>query len=289
MTPVRKENRVESSNKRLDEIATHIEAIVDEAQRKGTEGSRFKCNLQTEKLFLRYHTAAYGYLLGGARDRDVADELCQRFAQRFLEGKYFQSWDPKRGRFRQYLKTCLYHLVCEYHREKGIKAIQLFEGIEPEAASTDGLIAFGLSDADPKQIGAFPPVEPRFRDAILARTWESLHAWQQKNKPKHNFYEILRSLESYPGATRQEMAQRLTVQLKPEKPYTDEVLRQTIVRARQKISELLLDEVANGLQDEFGRAPRFEELDEELIDLDLRRYVREDVLTKRKAEMSATE
>src|SRR5205823_3736862 len=46
-----------------------------------------------------------------------ADDLAQKFALRFVSGG-FQGADSARGRFRDYLKTALWRLVTDYHRER---------------------------------------------------------------------------------------------------------------------------------------------------------------------------
>src|SRR6478672_6403505 len=69
------------------------------------------------RLMLQYSGAAYRYLLGAVRDPDVAADLCQEFAVRFLRGD-FRRADPGRGRFRDYLKRSLSHLVTDHHRAR---------------------------------------------------------------------------------------------------------------------------------------------------------------------------
>ena len=64
-------------------------------------------------LVLRYSGVVYRYLLGAVRDPDVASELSQELALRILRGA-FRHADPNRGRFRDYLKTALIHLVDDY-------------------------------------------------------------------------------------------------------------------------------------------------------------------------------
>ena len=64
-------------------------------------------------LALRYSGVVYRYLLGAVRDPDAAAELSQELALRILRGA-FRHADPSRGRFRDYLKTALIHLVDDY-------------------------------------------------------------------------------------------------------------------------------------------------------------------------------
>src|SRR4051812_21826016 len=69
------------------------------------------------RVLTRYSTAVYRYLLGAVRDRDVADDLFQEFALRLMRGA-FQGVDPGRGRFRDFLKTSLGHLVTDHYRSR---------------------------------------------------------------------------------------------------------------------------------------------------------------------------
>jgi DNA-directed RNA polymerase specialized sigma24 family protein len=51
--------------------------------------------------------------MGAVRNPDTAGDLAQEFALRFLRGA-FRHADPGRGRFRDYMKTALIHLVNDY-------------------------------------------------------------------------------------------------------------------------------------------------------------------------------
>src|SRR5262245_57328630 len=68
-----------------------------------------------QALLERYSGAVYRYLLGAVRNEDTAADLTQEFALRFLRGDFHRA-DPQRGRFRDYLKTSLIHLVNDHHR-----------------------------------------------------------------------------------------------------------------------------------------------------------------------------
>jgi DNA-directed RNA polymerase specialized sigma24 family protein len=58
----------------------------------------------------------YRYLLKALRDPEAAAEQSQEFALRFVRSD-FKEADPERGRFRDFLRTVLYHLVVNYYRE----------------------------------------------------------------------------------------------------------------------------------------------------------------------------
>src|SRR5262249_46041323 len=62
-------------------------------------------------------SAVHRYLLGALRDEEAADELFQEFALRFLSGD-FRRVTASRGRFRDYVRTVLIHLVTDRHRAR---------------------------------------------------------------------------------------------------------------------------------------------------------------------------
>src|SRR5262245_20140358 len=70
-----------------------------------------------QEFMERYGGAVHRYLLGALRDAEAADELFQEFALRFLRGD-FKHANPERGRFRDYLKTALFHLIGDYQRRQ---------------------------------------------------------------------------------------------------------------------------------------------------------------------------
>src|SRR5207248_5188804 len=67
------------------------------------------------ELLPRYCAAIYTYVLGALGDETAADEVCQEFALRFLRGD-FRHARPERGRFRDYVKVAVIHLIDEYRR-----------------------------------------------------------------------------------------------------------------------------------------------------------------------------
>src|SRR5689334_39542 len=68
-------------------------------------------------LMDRYCAAVHRYLLGAIRDEEAADELFQEFALRFLRGD-FRRTEAGKGRFRDYVRTVLIHLVNDHHRAR---------------------------------------------------------------------------------------------------------------------------------------------------------------------------
>jgi len=143
-------------NSRLSRIST-IWSVVDQAQRSPDD--RPGSALVT--LFEALSGSCLPLLAGRRAESDVADELFQEFALRLVRGA-FRSADPKRGRFRDYLKTTLYHLVVDYQRRQRRSPARLHsEFSEPAAA------AWEPAQSDDQFVQSW-------RDEILAKAWTSL-------------------------------------------------------------------------------------------------------------------
>src|SRR5690242_1885050 len=70
-----------------------------------------------QKLLERYGGAIRRYLLASVRNEDAAEELFQEFALSLVQGK-LGGVDPARGRFRDFVKGVLSHLVAKYHKRR---------------------------------------------------------------------------------------------------------------------------------------------------------------------------
>jgi RNA polymerase sigma factor (sigma-70 family) len=203
-----------------------------------------------QELLHRYNRAVYRYLLGALRDSDAADELAQEFALRFLRGD-FRGVDPQRGRFRDFLKGVLFHLIADYYRRQRTVAKPLpAKGAELVASS-------GGSDEQDRQF-----VE-NWRDELLARTWDSLAEIEKETGTP--FHTVMQFRIQHPDMRSSEMAEQLGAQLR--QAITAAWVRQILHRGREKFAELLLAEVADTLHD-----PTMGNLEEELRDLGLLSY-----------------
>jgi RNA polymerase sigma factor (sigma-70 family) len=203
-----------------------------------------------QELIRRYYRAVHRYLLGALRDSDAADELAQEFAVRFLRGD-FRGANQERGRFRDFLKGVLSHLIVDYHRRKRTTAKAL-----PEHGAELAAWAGSSEEGDRQLLESW-------RDDLLARTWDALAQIQEKTGTP--FHTILRFRIEHPELRSSQMAEQLSVQL--GQPLRADWVRQTLHRGREKFADLLLREVADTL-----REPSAEELEEELTDLGLLSY-----------------
>jgi RNA polymerase sigma-70 factor (ECF subfamily) len=202
-------------------------------------------------LLERYSAAVYRYLLGAVRRPDVADDLCQEFALRFVRGD-FKRASPEKGRFRQFVKTALYHLVVDYQRSQQRRPVPLRpDSPEPAAEAPE-------AESDK----AFLAI---WRAELMSRTWSALAEVERStSQPLHT---VLRFRMDNPDVRSPQMAEQLSARL--GKPVTAEWVRKRLFLAREKFTDLLLDEVARSLGD-----PSADEVEQELIDLGLFDYCR---------------
>lgn len=236
-----------NTNPHLSRIST-LWSLVCQAHNGPTEDIR----AAQRKLLDRYGGAVRRYLLGAVRDPETAEELFQEFAYRFLHGD-LRGADPQRGRFRGYVKGVLFHLIADFHRRRQRQPKQLGSDHPEPAAPSES-----IGDADHTFLAGW-------RDELLARSWAALQQIEQTTgKP---FYTVLRFRAEHADMPSHEMAKELSERL--GKPLTAVGVRQTLHRARDKFADLLLDEVAQSLQDATP-----EQIDQELIDLGLMDYCR---------------
>jgi DNA-directed RNA polymerase specialized sigma24 family protein len=202
-------------------------------------------------LIERYQGAVYRYLLGAARDPDVADELFQEFALRVVRGDFHRA-DASRGRFRDYVKTTLINLVISHSKKKARQPTgqeEVPEGVAPPAPPMPSDEEFLAN----------------WRKAVLDRAWEALAAAQKPGGPP--FARVLRFRTDHPDLPSGELAKALTAELKPAESFTDAGVRKILQRAREMFTDLLVAEVSRSLQNADEDA-----LEQELIDLGFHAY-----------------
>lgn len=229
-------------NRHLSRIST-LWSLVSLAH----HGPSDEVRMAQQKLLDRYGGAIRRYLLGALRDADAAEDLFQDFAFRFLHGD-LRRVDPQRGRFRDYVKGVLFHLVADYHKKR--------QRLPHQLASDHGDPAV-VCEPDGEQEQAFLAT---WRDELLSRTWAGLAAADKANG--QSFHAVLRFRAEHPELRSHEMAEQLSQLL--GKPLTAAGVRKTLERARDRFADLLLDEIAQELCN-----PTVEHLEEELIDLNL--------------------
>jgi RNA polymerase sigma-70 factor (ECF subfamily) len=229
---------------RLSRIKTHWAAVLEAHHGEGDAASATQ-----QALLMEYYGAVYRYLLGALGDAATAEELTQEFAVRFLRGD-FRGADPTRGRFRDFLKVSVRHLMLDYWRARGKDAAPLPDGLTGRPADP-------VADHDRAFL-------EKWREELLAHAWKALEGQTGEGQ---SYYAALRVKTEHPELRSAGLAELLGARL--GRPVTEEAARQLIHRARQRFADLLVAEVARSVA---GAPP--EELEQELIDLDLMAYCR---------------
>jgi RNA polymerase sigma-70 factor (ECF subfamily) len=233
---------------RVDQHLNHISTIWP-LVRKAHDGSLDSAGHAVRELLDRYGGAVYRYLLGALRDPHAADDLSQEFSLRFVRGD-FRNADPERGRFRDLVKTVLFHLIVDYQRRQ--KA-------QPRALPPDE-----CGPAQPEtELTSDAQFVESWRQQLLGQAWTALARWDRRHGSR--YYDVLRFRAEHRDLTSAQMAEQLSARL--NKPVTAEWVRQTLRRARDQFADLLLEELSHSLID-----PTRERLAEELADLRLLSY-----------------
>jgi RNA polymerase sigma-70 factor (ECF subfamily) len=197
-----------------------------------------------EVLLRRYGGAVHRYLLGALRDPEAADDLAQEFALRFLRGD-FRGADRQRGRFRDFVKGVLAHLIADHHRRRPPPL--------PLGPCEPAAPAESVPDTDAQFLASW-------RESLLARAWEALERVQSETGQP--VYTVLRFRADHLDVHSGLMAEQLSAKL--GRPLTAAGVRQTLHRAREKYVDLLVQEILQTLD-----APTPEQVEQELIDLGL--------------------
>jgi RNA polymerase sigma-70 factor (ECF subfamily) len=209
-------------------------------------------------LLERYTPALYRYLLAAVRDPHAADELFQEFALRFVRGD-FKRADQQRGRFRDFLKTSLIHLVIDHHR-RCKRPVHPIGDYEPPVE-------------DPSVNDSGEDFTALCRQELMARTFQALAAEEHATgQPLHT---VLRFRMDNPQMHSPEMAEELGRRL--GKALSPVWVRKKLLAARTRFAALLIDEVVRTLE-----APTEDLLDQELLDLGLMDYCREALEERRR-------
>jgi DNA-directed RNA polymerase specialized sigma24 family protein len=244
-------------NLHLSQIETHWSAVFRAHQRGSGEA-----DLALAALVHRYGSAIHRYLLASLRDVEAADELAQEFALRFLRGD-FKNAEPSKGRFRDFLKRAIYHLMVDYQRARRTQPLRIGEaGIEPASPA-----------ADPWETDLDRQFLASWRDQLLARAWAALD--QVQARTGQPFAEVLRLRVDSPDLRSAELAQRLSERRGCS--VNAGWVRLNLHRARDIFVKTLIDEVKHSLGKHTLRS-----LEEELSELGLLEYCRSALKRRRR-------
>jgi RNA polymerase sigma-70 factor (ECF subfamily) len=237
--------RLENSKRCLNQIST-LWSLVCRANQGPVEEARSA----QKQLLERYGGAIRRYLRSVMNDADAAEEIFQEFALELCHGK-LRGANPQRGRFRNFVKGTLFHLIASYRRQRRSwpQALPAAEVAQPNPEVADPERQFVES----------------WRDELLARAWALLGEVEAENGPP--YYSVLRFRADHPTLRSGQMAEQLRSRL--GRAFTPAGVRQLLHRAREKYAAFLLDEVSNSLD-----SPTPDQLEEELVELGLLEYCR---------------
>src|SRR5262249_18321727 len=119
-------------------------------------------------------------------DPDAADELFQEFALQLVHGD-LRGADPGRGRFRDFLKGTLFHLVADYRKQR-----RQWPG--PLPADGASLAADTHDGESERQFRA------SWGDELLARAWAALAA--SESTTGQSLHAVLRFRADHPRCAR---------------------------------------------------------------------------------------
>jgi DNA-directed RNA polymerase specialized sigma24 family protein len=235
---------------RLSQLTTQW-TLIFEASR----GSGDALKAAQSEVLERYYGSIYRYSLKFLGEADLAEEACQEFALRFMRGD-FRHADPAKGRFRDYVKAAVIHLLNEFRRREQDRrrALALESGVA-EAMATP--LPLEPEDSAFQQLWC---------KELLNRAWYEMERQRSASGPP--YHAALRMKADQPDLTAADLADRLRVAGKGT--YGASGMRQILHRARQLFADRLLDEVARSVMSEERHI-----LIEELIELDLLTYCRE--------------
>jgi RNA polymerase sigma-70 factor (ECF subfamily) len=218
--------------------------------RRAHDDSPDKASPALVSLMERYRGAVYRYLMGALHDSHAADDLSQEFSLRFVRGD-FRNADPQRGRFRDLVKTVLFHLIVDYQRR--LKA-------GPRALPPDDC---GPAQPEDSMLTSDAQFLESWREQLLSQAWGALAGFDRRHGSR--YYEVLRFRAENRELTSAEMAEQLSVKL--DKAVSADWVRQTLRRAREQFADLLLEELSHSIEN-----PTRDRLTEELVDLRLLTY-----------------
>lgn len=233
----------------LADMATQWSRVLQAGQVEGDSAAAAR-----NELLLRYHEAVLRYLRTELRDDNAADAVYSNFALRVLEAdRFLQRADPGRGRFRDYLKTVLKHMVADQYRERQ-RENRKRDPFSPEHDQASD--AAPIDEEDQRFLSCW-------RQELINKTWEALA--QAEKRTGQPYAVLLRLQEEQPELRSAQLAEHLTQKL--GKPFTAVNVRKLVQRGRELFGDLLVGEVARSLQVNPAESEGADRVESELIDL----------------------
>lgn len=233
-----------SLNDSLQQLSTNW------AELESAHGNGPQAREAQSAVLRRYGRSVVHFLAAATGDQHIADDLAQEFALKFVRGD-FRRLHPSRGRFRDFVKTVLAHLVADHFRARQTSP----RALPPDI---DGMLPDGHSIPNEEQ-----EFSHFWRSALLDRAWKELRDIQCRGFAP--LYDALKIRAENPDWSAESATQRLSERI--GRPVSAVLYRQLVHRARRKFAELLRLEVAYSLGTQQQDA-----VDRELADLELLAY-----------------
>jgi RNA polymerase sigma factor (sigma-70 family) len=207
-----------------------------------------------QTLVLRYSSAIRRYVGAMTGNQEDSHEIAQDVIVKLLQGD-FAGADVERGRFRDLLKTAIRNMVRNFwSRQQRRRPAEL-----------------DLDQVSDEPTGQVDPWLDGWRKNVLELTWSALENYEREHEGRIP-YTILQLRSKFPTASSQQLADHLSQRL--GRPVEAPAVRQQLRRARLRFADLLVREVAEGLDQ-----PTPDRIQEELVNLGLFEYVK-DLLPK---------
>jgi DNA-directed RNA polymerase specialized sigma24 family protein len=221
-----------STPRTLQEISTDPNALAD-----------------PQALVLRYSSAILGYLKILLQDENDAQDVSQQFALRMLRGE-LEHWQPGEGRFRDYLCRCVRNAAWDHLRARRGWAPLTEEISDPASEGAKRLVWLDL-----------------WRAAVLEVVRKDVQEFEAAHSDQGNlFHTLLELLVAQPDATSNDLAERLTQEVR--RNVTPAGVRKQISRLRRKFAELIVQEIQRTLPESTAESIR-----EEMTQLGVMGYV----------------
>ena len=250
----------------LNDMPTQWSKIFQAQESRGSKGESAR-----RELLVRYHQAIQTFFRRELNDPHAADALYSNFAVRILEvDNLLKRVDPDKGRFRDYLKVILRHMVIDHYRQQQ-RDKQKRQEVNPGSDNEPIAAPENLPQEDQRFVQCW-------RQELVNQAWNALLEVEQQTRQP--YATLLRLQEQDPTLRAAQLAKNLS-QI-TGKPQTPENVRQLIHRGRKLFGKLLVEEVARSLSEPGAGPVGPEKVEQELIDLGLLFSYCKDALKERK-------